>query len=108
MLGNAGSFFKNPVVTAERLGQLLEMCPDMPYHRQADGTMKLSAGWLIESVDWKGKKQGRAAVYDKHALILVNLGGAQPKDLIDLAHAIIDDVQAMYGITLEPEVNILS
>ena len=102
-IGNAGSFFKNPVVTGEECRRLLEMYPNLVHHAQPDGSEKLAAGWLIDQCGWKGKHIGPAGVYPKQALVLVNLGGAMGTDVVRLAQAIQADVAARYGVALEPE-----
>lgn len=103
VIGNAGSFFKNPVVSADQCAALLERHPALVHHRQEDGTVKLAAGWLIDQCGWKGKQLGAAGVYPKQALVLVNHGGASGADVQRLARAIQADVQARYGVLLEPE-----
>jgi UDP-N-acetylmuramate dehydrogenase len=103
VIGNAGSFFKNPVVSAAHCAALLEKFADLVHHRQADGSEKLAAGWLIDQCGWKGKTLGAAGVYPKQALVLVNNGGATGADVRRLAQAIQADVQARYGVLLEPE-----
>jgi UDP-N-acetylmuramate dehydrogenase len=102
-IGNAGSFFKNPVVSGEQCEQLLGEYPALVHHRQPDGSEKLAAGWLIDQCGWKGRSLGAAGVYPKQALVLVNLGGAQGEDVVRLARAIQADVKARYGVELEPE-----
>jgi len=102
-IGNAGSFFKNPVVTREACRRLLEMYPDLVHHAQPDGSEKLAAGWLIDQCGWKGRHIGPAGVYHQQALVLVNLGGAMGTDVVRLAQAIQADVAARYGVALEPE-----
>jgi UDP-N-acetylmuramate dehydrogenase len=102
-IGNAGSFFKNPVVAAEHCARLLETWPNLVHHRQPDGSEKLAAGWLIDQCGWKGKNMGRAGVYPKQALVLVNNGGASGEEVLALARAIQADVQARFGVLLEPE-----
>ncbi|MES2152826.1 MAG: UDP-N-acetylmuramate dehydrogenase [Pseudomonadota bacterium] len=102
-IGNAGSFFKNPVVSAARCAALLAAFPGLVHHRQPDGSEKLAAGWLIDQCGWKGRSLGAAGVYPKQALVLVNNGGATGADVVALARAIQADVQARYGVTLEPE-----
>ena len=101
--GSAGSFFKNPVVCAETYLSLRERHPDLPAHATDDGGYKISAGWLIEQAGWKGRSLGRAAVWDKQALVLVNAGGASGGDILRLANAIADDVRHKFGITIEKE-----
>jgi len=102
-IGNAGSFFKNPVVSGAACARLLEHFPDLVHHAQPDGTEKLAAGWLIDQCGWKGRSLGAAGVYPKQALVLVNLGGATGLDVVRLAEAIQSDVAARYGVALEPE-----
>lgn len=104
--GNAGSFFTNPVVTAARCRDLLAAHPDMPHYAAAGG-VKIPAGWLIEQCGWRGRSLGPAAVHDRQALVLVNLGGASGQDILALCHAIQHDVQQQFSISLHPEVNIL-
>lgn len=102
-IGNAGSFFKNPVVTAAQCAALLERHPQLVHHRQPDGSEKLAAGWLIDQCGWKGKSMGGAGVYPKQALVLVNNGGATGEEVLALARAIQDDVSGRFGVMLEPE-----
>lgn len=102
-IGNAGSFFKNPIVSAEHCAQLLARYPDLVHHAQPDGGEKLAAGWLIDRCGWKGRALGPAGVYPKQALVLVNLGGARGEDVVRLARAIQADVAEKYGVELEPE-----
>ena len=102
-IGNAGSFFKNPVVPAEQCARLLVEFPNLVHHAQADGSEKLAAGWLIDQCGWKGRSLGAAGVYPKQALVLVNLGGATGAEVVALARAIQADVKARYGVELEPE-----
>ena len=105
--GNAGSFFKNPVVSEEKAGQLLSLYPDMPHYPASEGQVKLAAGWLIEKAGWKGRSLGPAAVHDRQALVLVNKGGATGKDIQRLCEAVRKDVADRFGIELEPEVNFI-
>lgn len=102
-IGNAGSFFKNPVVSGQECARLLETYPHLVHHRQPDGSEKLAAGWLIDQCGWKGRHLGPAGVYHKQALVLVNLGNALGADVVRLAQAIQSDVAARYGVALEPE-----
>jgi UDP-N-acetylmuramate dehydrogenase len=102
-IGNAGSFFKNPVVTGEHCARLLERWPDLVHHLQPDGSEKLAAGWLIDQCGWKGRNLGRAGVYPKQALVLVNNGGATGAEVLALARAIQHDVRERFGVELEPE-----
>jgi len=102
-IGNAGSFFKNPVVSGDQCAQLLQAWPNLVHHRQPDGSEKLAAGWLIDQCGWKGRTLGRAGVYPKQALVLVNNGGATGAEVMALARAIQADVRARFGVELEPE-----
>lgn len=103
--GNAGSFFKNPVVAEDVAATIRREYPDMPSFPAQEG-VKIPAGWLIEKTGWKGAALGRAGIYDKQALILVNLGGASGSDITALARRIIRDVQTRFGIRIATEVNI--
>lgn len=103
--GNAGSFFKNPVIAAEHAERIRRQYADMPSYPAGDG-VKIPAGWLIEKAGWKGKSLGRAGVYHRQALILVNLGGATGSEVTALARRITDDVEALFGIRIGTEVNI--
>jgi UDP-N-acetylmuramate dehydrogenase len=102
-IGNAGSFFKNPVVSKDERDALLAAHPQLVSHLQADGSYKLAAGWLIDQCGWKGRSLGAAGVYEKQALVLVNRGGATGKEIAQLARAIQEDVARTYGVMLEPE-----
>ncbi|WP_036165496.1 UDP-N-acetylmuramate dehydrogenase [Massilia sp. 9096] len=102
-IGNAGSFFKNPVVSSEHCTRLLARWPELVHHRQPDGSEKLAAGWLIDQCGWKGRTLGRAGVYPKQALVLVNNGGATGAEVLALARAIQHDVREHFGVELEPE-----
>ncbi|WP_342067628.1 UDP-N-acetylmuramate dehydrogenase [Achromobacter kerstersii] len=101
--GNAGSFFKNPIVAANVRDGLAERFPGLVSYAQPDGRYKLAAGWLIDQCGWKGQALGAAGVHDRQALVLVNRGGATAADIMGLAHAIQAAVQARYGVNLEPE-----
>jgi UDP-N-acetylmuramate dehydrogenase len=103
VIGNAGSFFKNPVVAAEACARLLAAHPAMPHYPQPDGREKLAAGWLIEQAGWKGRDRGAVGCYEHQALVLVNRGGATGADVYGLAQAIMADVEARFGVCLEPE-----
>ena len=103
LIGNAGSFFKNPVVSSACCAALLAAFPTLVHHAQLDGSEKLAAGWLIDQCGWKGRNLGAAGVYPKQALVLVNNGGATGAEVLALARAITVDVRQRYGVTLEPE-----
>lgn len=104
-LGNAGSFFKNPIIPVEQYTKLKERYPDIPSYTISDKQVKLPAGWLIERAGWKGKRMGNCGVHDKQALVLVNYGNATGKDLLELAQAIGKTVEERFGITLQMEVS---
>ncbi|ARP96132.1 UDP-N-acetylmuramate dehydrogenase [Bordetella genomosp. 13] len=103
VIGNAGSFFKNPIVDAAQREDLLARFPTLVSYAQPDGGYKLAAGWLIDQCGWKGKIQGAAGVHDRQALVLVNRGGATADDILGLAGAIQRDVEDRYGVKLERE-----
>ena len=103
VVGNAGSFFKNPVVTPEQCRDIIGRDPEIVHYPMPDGTMKLAAGWMIDACGWKGKTVGKAGVYEKQALVLVNRGGAIGSEVMLLAKAIQESVYGRFGIRLEPE-----
>jgi len=103
VLGNAGSFFKNPVVDAACYASLRARFAGLPGHAQADGRHKLSAGWLIEQCGWKGRRLGPVGMHARQALVLVNYGGARAADVMALAAAVQASVWARFGVRLEPE-----
>ena len=107
VLGNAGSFFKNPLVSADLAAQLRVEHADLVAYPQADGQVKLAAGWLIEKAGWKGFRDGDAGVHRQQALVLVNYGGATGAQLLALARRIQADIQARFAVPLEIEPNIL-
>ncbi len=102
-IGNVGSFFKNPTVSAEQCADIIARDPKVVHYRLADGSVKLAAGWLIDSCGWRGKSVGQAGVYEKQALVLVNRGGATGGEVMTLALAIQTSVYERFGIRLEPE-----
>jgi UDP-N-acetylmuramate dehydrogenase len=106
-VGNAGSFFKNPVVDAGTLKAVLKRFADLPHYAQGADRFKLPAGWMIERCGWKGRRIGRAGVHQRQALVLVNLGGATGRELLDLSHQIHADVLERFGIDLEREVQVV-
>jgi UDP-N-acetylmuramate dehydrogenase len=103
VIGNAGSFFKNPTVTPEQCADIIGRDPKVVHYPMPDGSIKLAAGWLIDACGWKGKTMGHAGVYDRQALVLVNRGGATGGEVITLAKAIQTSVYERFGIRLEPE-----
>ena len=107
VLGNAGSFFMNPVVARSKYEQLSAEYPQMPHYDVDADRVKIPAGWRIEQCGWKGKSLGRAAVHDKQALVLVNLGGARGQEIVVLCDAIRHDVRKKFGIDIHPDVNII-
>lgn len=107
VLGNAGSFFMNPIVTRTKYETLLQEYPSMPSY-QVDAThVKIPAGWMIEQCGWKGKSLGNAAVHDKQALVLVNCGGATGADIVALSDAVRAAVREKFGVEIHPEVNMI-
>ena len=106
-LGNAGSFFMNPIVSQATSERLAAAYPDMPHYPLSDGRVKLSAGWMIQECGWKGKTLGRAGVYEKQALILVNRGGAEGSEIVRLMRLVQADVKRKFDIDILPEVNIV-
>ena len=113
VMGSAGSFFKNPVITAEHYARIeaaakAELGADykVPHYDLPDGTVKVPAAWMIEQCGWKGKRSGNAAVYDKQPLVIVNYTGeAYPEEIIGLEKRIIASVKAKFDIELHPEVD---
>ena len=103
VIGNAGSFFKNPVVTPEQCRDIIGRDPEIVHYPLPDGSVKLAAGWMIDACGWKGKHVGQAGVYEKQALVLVNRGGAIGSEVMLLAGAIQESVYGRFGIRLEPE-----
>ncbi len=108
VIGNAGSFFKNPILASERADTLKAMHPDLPvFPADSPTTRKLSAAWLIEQAGWKGHREGDAGVSAQHALVLVNHGHTTGTELLSLAQRIATSVQSRFGIALEPEPRII-
>ena len=105
IVGNGGSFFKNPVIPNEQYRELLVNFPDLVAYDAPDVQKKLSAGQLIEKAGWKGKRIGNAGTWKNQALVLVNYGGATPNEVLNVAETIIKDVKNLFGITLEMEIN---
>ena len=104
VIGNAGSFFKNPVMDGDALGGLLKKDPGLPHYPQGEDRYKLAAGWLIERCGWKGRHVGKAAVHHQQALVLVNLGGATGREILELSKQVSGAVHGRFGIELDREV----
>ncbi len=107
VLGNGGSFFINPIVGRAKYEELRTNYPEMPHYTIDEEHEKIPAGWLIEKCGWKGKSLGRAGVYEKQALVLVNRGGASGEEILNLCRNICDDVKKQFDIEIHPEVNII-
>ncbi|MEK7539199.1 MAG: UDP-N-acetylmuramate dehydrogenase [Patescibacteria group bacterium] len=116
VIGNAGSFFKNVFVKPKQFEKLQKIYPQIPYFNEPidipaitnkNGIIKIPAGWLIEQCGWKGKRIGNVGVHEKQALVLVNYGGADGKEILALANKIIADVREKFGLELVPEVNLV-
>jgi len=107
LLGNAGSFFKNPAVDQKTAKKLLEAFPKMVSYPFGNNTIKLAAGWLIEQCGWKGFREGDVGVHESQALVLVNYGNATGSNILTLAHRIQNSVYDRFGVKLEMEVNVI-
>lgn len=107
VIGNAGSFFKNPSIASAQFELVKILYPDIIGYPNKNGTIKLAAGWLIEKAGWKGFRSGDAGCHAKQALVLVNYGNAQGSEIFALSEKIIDSIKNQFGIMLEREVNIL-
>ncbi|RYG52036.1 MAG: UDP-N-acetylmuramate dehydrogenase [Chitinophagaceae bacterium] len=107
VIGNAGSFFKNPQVTSEKYEALLKDFPALAAYDLNNGLFKLAAGWLIEQCGWKGKREGDAGCHEKQALVLVNYGSATGKEVLALCEKIRESVFEKFGVELEKEVNVV-
>ena len=107
VIGNAGSFFQNPIVSAEQCASLLKQFPNLVSYPDAAGKKKLAAGWLIDQCGFKGQRHGEVGVYEKQALVIVNHGNATAADILTLAKKIQDTVQEKFGVSLDIEPNIL-
>jgi len=106
-IGNAGSFFKNPVISVEEAQKLKKKYPAIPSYTDPSGGIKLAAGWLIEQCGWKGLRIGDAGVHEKQALVVVNYGKATGKKIYDLSEKIRESVKEKYGVILEREVEVV-
>jgi UDP-N-acetylmuramate dehydrogenase len=107
VLGNAGSFFTNPIVGRTVYERIAGEYPNVPHYEVDADHVKIPAGWMIEQCGWKGKALGRAGVYEKQALVLVNLGGACGRDIEELCRAVQADVRRRFGVDIVPEVNFI-
>jgi UDP-N-acetylmuramate dehydrogenase len=107
LIGNAGSFFKNPVVSPSVAEEIRLKNPRVPLFNDPSGGIKLAAGWLIEQCGWKGKRIGDAGVHDKQALVIVNYGNATGLELFELSEKVRISVAEKFGINLEREVEII-
>ena len=107
ILGNSGSFFKNPIVSTEVFNEFISKHPEAPFYKVTDLTYKIPAGWLIEKCGFKGKRFGDAGVHQNQALVLVNYDKATGKEILELASKIIEEVQNRFNITISPEVNLI-
>ena len=107
IIGNAGSFFKNPVIVKSELKKIENIKKNIPYYEAGENKYKIPAGWLIERCGWKGYRKGDAGCYEKQALVLVNYGNATGKEIYDLSEEIKISVQEKFGVELEREVNIV-
>ena len=107
LIGNAGSFFKNPVVSSDRLSVLKKSHPSIPSYSFENQSFKVPAGWLIENCGWKGKRIGNVGVHKDQALVIVNHGNAIGKEIFQLSENILQDVKSKFGIELMREVNII-
>jgi UDP-N-acetylmuramate dehydrogenase len=108
VLGNAGSFFMNPIMSREVMERIRMDYPQMPYYEVDAHRVKIPAGWMIEQCGWKGKSLGKAGVHEKQALVLVNLGGASSEEIVTLCNAVCKDVKETFGIDIHPEVNFIN
>jgi UDP-N-acetylmuramate dehydrogenase len=107
-IGNAGSFFKNPVISPDEFSRVQSKHPEIVHYPAADGQVKLAAGWLIEQCGWKGKVVGHTGTWNNQALVLVNNGGATGEEVYAFSSQIIDSVYTKFGVSLQREVNIIS
>ncbi len=107
VIGNAGSFFKNPEIPEARFKEVKALFPDMVAYPAGEGYIKVAAGWLIDQCGWKGKKVGHTGSHKDQALVLVNYGGATGHEILNLAKEIQKSVHDKFGITISPEVNIV-
>jgi len=107
VIGNAGSFFKNPTVSQQQYASLQDRHPKIPGYPSINQQVKIPAGWLIEQAGWKGKRFDHVGVHEQQALVLVHYGGAHGDEILQLAQKIQHDVEEKFGVSLTPEVNII-
>lgn len=107
IIGNAGSFFKNPVVSKSIAENIKKVYPEVPVFDENNGLKKIAAGWLIEKCGWKGRREGDAGVHEKQALVLVNYGKASGREIYNLSESIKKSVLEKFGIDLEREVEVI-
>ena len=107
VMGNAGSFFVNPIVPRSKYEQLAMAYPNMPHYDVSDDKVKIPTGWMIEQCGWKGRSLGQVGVHSRQALVLVNFGGASGNDIVNLYKRIANDVYVKFGIDIHPEVNVI-
>lgn len=106
-IGMAGSFFKNPIISQQELENIQNKFPDVKFFPLEDGSVKIPAGWIIETLGFKGVTEGKVGTYEKHALVIVNHGNATGKEVWDFARKIMNKVNEVFNIELEPEVNVI-
>ena len=107
VIGNAGSFFKNPIINSKTFSKIIKQFPNIPNYKISKDEIKIPAGWLIEKAGFKGKKFNTYGVHDKQALVLVNYGNASGKEILELSKLIQKTIITIFGIKLEREVNII-
>ena len=107
VLGNAGSFFKNPVIDAVTFNKLQYNHPQIPFYHADNQQFKIPAGWLIEQAGWKGKRKGNVGVHQLQALVIINFGDASGQEIFEFSQQIIVDVKEKFGVELHREVNVI-
>ena len=107
VVGNAGSFFMNPIVSEAKFKELEHEYPLIPHYIMGEDRVKIPAGWMIDKCGWKGRTLGKAGVHDKQALVLVNKGGASAQEIVHLAEEIMKSVENKFGVQIHPEVNFI-
>jgi UDP-N-acetylmuramate dehydrogenase len=107
VLGNTGSFFRNPVIDAEKSNEINQLYPQAPLFPTSHGKCKISAAWLIQQSGWRNKRDRNVGTFKWQPLVIVNYGGASGKEILAFAQKIIDSVEDKFGVKLEPEVNVV-